>query len=474
LGILGNIANATKDFFKGAGEQPFASAGAGAYLAASGTIAGLNAGKPSVALDAARKALLRPDLGNLVDSVRLTYEAHLAELNIFGKQVGTNAAAQTFGERIYVQGRYRANDAAQLELLAHELVHSRQYRELGSDLWRFGEKYFREYYRAGLSYDDNSMEIEADEFARCFMLRASGAVSYENLWTSQWPGAWDSLVPFRLGTEVFVQAYSGASGAAQIVRVRANGGGIDLVWEEDWTRGWTSFMPFTVGGAPHCLSYKSGNGTMHLYRLNAGGNGYTRLAQAKWGTGWTSLVPFTLGGQPHYLAYKANTGTVAISKIVGGGTGTEQLWGGKWDAGWTGFHPLVSSGTPHILAYKLLTGEAAIDKVEPNGQGVTTVWEGDWSSGWTLFLPLSNDGKTFLTFKGVAPLNINGQTIQVPGDGHAHIGKIVTPSRGAPTQWCDQWRGSWRCAAAFPLNGVYHTLFAGADQNDVSISRFVV
>jgi hypothetical protein len=479
MGIIGNIGRSLKNAFNAAGETAFANAGAAAYIAGAEAIAALNQSMllPQK-LDNDRKELLRADFGDLVDEVRLRYGAQLIELTILGRRVGTNPDGQTFGDRIYLAEDFRAGDDDQLELIAHELVHSKQWKQAGSSLWEFGKRYFREYYRAGFDYDHNIMEEEADDFAGCFIERVGSSVQHQNVWSSSWETGWSSIVPFRFGTEVFVLLYNATTGAVEFRKVRPAGDGVDRVWQDPngWSKGWTTFMPFILNGAPHCLSYKSANGLVHIYRFNAGGNGYILTGTAHWTSGWTAIMPFRAGGRPYYLAYKAGTGAVSIGKIRMDGSGVDSVWSDKWRKGWTSFHPFVHGNEPHYLAYKIAGGAVAIDSIDRvNGEvsGVTTVWSGDWSGGWTTFAPLSTSGKDFLVHKGEQKVQIGRGLVPVPGSGRAHVGKIGNPANGTTTEWCAQWRGSWKCATSFQLPGGFHTLFYGADGDDVSISQIV-
>jgi hypothetical protein len=104
----------------------------------------------------------------LVDQVVVIYNARMMnQWSALGKSIplgGVEADGQTYCNRIYIRGSYRPNDLQQVELLAHELVHSRQCRDLGGEA-KFGFHYFREYKRAGLNYANNKLEREADSFA---------------------------------------------------------------------------------------------------------------------------------------------------------------------------------------------------------------------------------------------------------------------------------------------------------------------
>ena len=469
MGLIGRITNRVKNVFSEAGETGFANAGATAYVVAEAGIREDNDDRPSVAIDDERKALLRPDFGDIVDDVLIVYGAELVELVILGQRIGTNADAQTFGTRLYFEGPYVAGDADQLKLLAHELIHTQQYRDARRSSWEFGKRYFREYYRAGFSYDDNEMEKEADEFAACFILRAGSLVSVERRFRGTRAGGWTSLVPFRRDNATFVQAYNQDSGAAQILQVQPGGNAVEQVWQGQWSRGWTSFMPFVLGGVPHCLSYKAGNGKVDIYSFNPGGNGYTAVSNAEWTENWTSIMPFVLNGQPHYLAYKSGNGRVSIGKIGPGGV-INSLWTDVWSEGWTSFLPFTRDEAPHFLAYKAEGGRVAIDQINVGGAGVAVLREMDWGDDWTTLLPLSDDGREFLTYRGGSWQKVLNRSAWIPGDGHAHVARIEANNE-TRTRWCDQWKGSWRCATSFRLDDGYYTLFYGADGNQISISK---
>jgi hypothetical protein len=468
---LKRMADTVKDVFVGAGEAAFSEAGAGGYVLAAGAIGALNRGKSSSKLDAERKRLLRPDFGGIVDDVNIKYSAQMVEFEVLGQRIGANPAAQTFGTDIYLESAYRGGDAGQLALLAHELVHTQQFRKEGS-LYGFGKRYFREYFRAGFDYASNEMEREADQFAACFMHRAFSAVQYANVWRGDWAKGWSSVTAFQRANEPYLQLYNKTSGAVKVVKVKAAGDGVTEVWAEEWSSGWTSFMPFTLGGVPHCLSCKTSNGLAHFYRFDA--NGWTKTGGEDWASGWSSFVPFVLAGAPFYLAYKSVDGKVSIGKISADGKGADSVWSGDWSTGWTTFYPFVHAREPYFLAYKRDGGRVEIFKVNAGGKGVTKTWDGDWSSGWTTFLPLSADGKDFLAHKGAYETKIlNSMMVYIPGNGLAHVSRITSPTEGTDTRWCSQWKGSWRHAAAFPLNGAYHTVFYGADEDLVSISKYV-
>jgi hypothetical protein len=117
-----------------------------------------------VALDAEQKQYLRPLFGNLVDRVRVVYNANLLDRwSHGGKEThigGVDSSAQTYCNQIYIRAAYRAHDTDRLVLLAHELTHSQQCERAGG-IAHFGERYFQGYYQAGQSYQHNPLEKSA-------------------------------------------------------------------------------------------------------------------------------------------------------------------------------------------------------------------------------------------------------------------------------------------------------------------------
>ncbi|MGB3236789.1 MAG: DUF4157 domain-containing protein [Geitlerinemataceae cyanobacterium] len=150
-------------------ENAWGNAGSVAYQTAAQLMAKKNAAPQE--LDEIQKYFLRPHFGDLVDRVQVVYNAQLVDDWIaasFRIDVG-HSNAQVYGNRIYIKEAYKADDIQQLILLAHELIHVRQYEELGS-LEEFGYQYFQEYKRADQSYRENVFEQEAfafeDEFEK--------------------------------------------------------------------------------------------------------------------------------------------------------------------------------------------------------------------------------------------------------------------------------------------------------------------
>jgi hypothetical protein len=117
-----------------------------------------------VSLSTAQKSYLRPLFGDLVDRVTVVYEATLLDRwSQGGKEthIGEiDSAAQTYCDRIYIRAPAKTQDTDRLVLLAHELAHSKQCRDLGG-IGKFGFEYFRGYYQGGQTYENNPLEQAA-------------------------------------------------------------------------------------------------------------------------------------------------------------------------------------------------------------------------------------------------------------------------------------------------------------------------
>ncbi|MBX3472419.1 MAG: DUF4157 domain-containing protein, partial [Planctomycetes bacterium] len=111
-------------------------------------------------LDAAQREALRGAFGDLVDRVQVCFAADFPD-RTFHTQ---DAEALTFGRTIYVRAAQRPGDSGQLRLLAHELVHVRQFERLGSDLGAFSEEVARQLVRAGWDEEATLFEREANGF----------------------------------------------------------------------------------------------------------------------------------------------------------------------------------------------------------------------------------------------------------------------------------------------------------------------
>lgn len=148
-------------------EKAWGNVGALAYQVGHHLMVSNNA--PAQGLDAMQKQYLRPYFGDLVDRVVVVYSAVLMEDWVaasFKINVG-ESNAQVYGDRIYIKDSYRPGDLNQIILLAHELYHCKQYKELGS-LSKFGYHYFRQYKKSDLIYEKNIFEQEAFAFEKYF------------------------------------------------------------------------------------------------------------------------------------------------------------------------------------------------------------------------------------------------------------------------------------------------------------------
>jgi hypothetical protein len=158
-----------KPITKPLSEDAWGEAGSSAYKVAAATMRGRHGS--SVGLDEFQKRYLRPHFGNLVDRVAIIYNARMMDQwSAFGKNInlsGVNTAAQTYCNRIYIRDSYKPNNTEQLVTLSHEMTHTKQCESLGGD-GKFGFHYFREYKRAGQSYENNKLEQEAYSFENQF------------------------------------------------------------------------------------------------------------------------------------------------------------------------------------------------------------------------------------------------------------------------------------------------------------------
>ena len=115
-----------------------------------------------------QKEYLRPYFGNLVDEVTVKWGSLLNDEWTFqGRTVQVGSAGQTYGNTIYIAEKRQPRSTLQLVLLAHELGHVQQYRQRGN-LDNFCREYMTAYAKAGLEYEDNPFEVEADNIAYSF------------------------------------------------------------------------------------------------------------------------------------------------------------------------------------------------------------------------------------------------------------------------------------------------------------------
>jgi hypothetical protein len=158
-----------KEYTRAIAEEAWGQTGIVAYQAAAQWMRANNGS--SQELDDIQKQHLRPYFGGLVDRVVVIYNARLMDdwlypgFNIDIGQV--HAIAQTYCKCIYIKDPYKPGDSGQITLLAHELMHSRQCEQFGG-AGKFGYYYFREFKKAGQSYENNKLEREANDFERQF------------------------------------------------------------------------------------------------------------------------------------------------------------------------------------------------------------------------------------------------------------------------------------------------------------------
>jgi len=162
-------------------EDLWGEAGQSAYKAASEIMYRTNGS--AQALDYEQKRWLRPLHGSLVDRVSVIYNSRMMErwgIPGTGKDVVLNSPeseGQRYCNRIYIRASYQPGNVDQIYLLAHELEHSAQCERLGG-MGKFGWHYFREYKRAGMSYENNKFESEAR--SRANMLQNPGIARQSN------------------------------------------------------------------------------------------------------------------------------------------------------------------------------------------------------------------------------------------------------------------------------------------------------
>jgi hypothetical protein len=146
-------------------EDLWGEAGQAAYKTASEIMYRTNGSSRS--LDDEQKKWLRPLHGSPVDRVSVIYNSRMMErwgIPGTGKDIvlrKPESEGQTYCNRIYIRDGYKPGDINQIYLLAHELEHSAQCERLGG-MGKFGWHYFREYKRAGLNYENNKLEKEAN------------------------------------------------------------------------------------------------------------------------------------------------------------------------------------------------------------------------------------------------------------------------------------------------------------------------
>lgn len=149
--------------------KAWGTAGRVGYPAAADIMRAKNAGRPAQALSPSHKRLLKAQYGNIVDNVRVVYNATTMDKWCgLGKCIqvgGVESGAQTFGNTVYITEPQRPIDINQFLLLAHELKHVEQQK---GRLDTFGYDYFKAYKEAGQNYENNRMEREAEKASDWF------------------------------------------------------------------------------------------------------------------------------------------------------------------------------------------------------------------------------------------------------------------------------------------------------------------
>ena len=152
----------------GISEQLWGEGGRAGYVSAAKIMQGRSPnGEP---LSEKMKAHLRPHYGDLVDRVKLHWgvaplDAWTAsKLKNVRIEIGdVDTAGQTFGYDIYLRdGKFEGEYKDRLELVAHEIAHTKQFVKWGESLSNFGYHYFVNFKKANQTYANNSLEIEAE------------------------------------------------------------------------------------------------------------------------------------------------------------------------------------------------------------------------------------------------------------------------------------------------------------------------
>jgi hypothetical protein len=150
-------------------EEAWGQAGSIAYQAAAKTMRSKNG--ESLPLDNVQKRYLRRYFIDYIDRVHVIYNSQMMDRWVLGNVAvhfgQVESIAQTYCDRIYLRDDYRPEDARQLSVLAHEMVHVRQCIKVGG-LDQFGYQYFVEYKRAKQKYENNLMEREAYDLQNRF------------------------------------------------------------------------------------------------------------------------------------------------------------------------------------------------------------------------------------------------------------------------------------------------------------------
>lgn len=127
------------------------------------------------------KAYLHAEFGDLVEKVRIHWG--VSPLNEWAASkckiplAGVESAAQTYGYDIYVKNKKPSElDSDTIELIAHEMQHSRQFEMYSRSYSEFGYHYFRHFKKANQNYENNKLEIDAREIAEKVMKSGRPAI----------------------------------------------------------------------------------------------------------------------------------------------------------------------------------------------------------------------------------------------------------------------------------------------------------
>jgi hypothetical protein len=125
-------------------------------------------------LSSGDRRTLRNFFGDIVDDVRFYFNAKIVDewdLGFTNVQFAFDVAAQTFGDKVFIDDRYRPGDEDQLALLAHEMQHVRQARSAGGFFPGFAYDYCKGFWNSDFDYRSHEMEREARRTANYFKNR---------------------------------------------------------------------------------------------------------------------------------------------------------------------------------------------------------------------------------------------------------------------------------------------------------------
>lgn len=125
-------------------------------------------------LTSSDRRTLRNFFGDIVYDVKFYFNAKIVDewdIGFTNVQFAFDVAAQTFGNKIFIDDRYRPGDADQLALLAHEMQHVRQARREGGFFPGFAYAYCKAFWNSDFDYRSNKLEREARTTASRFRNR---------------------------------------------------------------------------------------------------------------------------------------------------------------------------------------------------------------------------------------------------------------------------------------------------------------